>query len=254
MFNGLVLLTNREYVLDAIFSIFEGKLFDPDFEIREGIGCEVGKLESWISDDGASRHTTSSHDSMKNCCECSRIVRTAGGDVLPIESVGDSLLRFLSDSGAFDVQHLSVAFVPQLSHNVLSLQQLTATNHTYFGTKNDVELRFKSSQTLQAGSSAEQMYCAGTVWPEMTIKLFRATIALGVKPPNFNMNVNINEFHCSFGHVPEGLLRETAKQPNVNLIGTLWECQGCSISKRRVELISTKFETQAGVEREDKEP
>ena len=71
-----------------------GRLFDPDSGISEPIGCEVGELESWILDDGASRHMTSSHDSMTNCRECSGIVRTAGGDVLPIESAGDILLRF----------------------------------------------------------------------------------------------------------------------------------------------------------------
>ena len=57
-------------------------------------------------------------------------------------------------------------------------------------------------------------------------KAFRATIAPGVKPPTFNMDVDINDSYCSFGHVHEGLLRETAKQRNVNLTGTLRECQG----------------------------
>ena len=105
-------------------------------------GCEVVELESWSSDDGASCHVTASHDSMTNYHECNGIVRTAGGDVLPIEDVGDILLCFLSDSGAFGIQLLNAAFI-QLSHNLLSLQQLTATHHTYFGTKNGVELRSK---------------------------------------------------------------------------------------------------------------
>ena len=43
-------------------------------------------------------------------------------------------------------------------------------------------------------------------------KAFRATIDPGVKPPNFNMDVDISDFHCSFVYVHEGLLRETAKQ------------------------------------------
>ena len=76
-------------------------------------------------------------------------------------------------------------------------------------------------------------------------KAFRATIAPGVKPPNFNMDVDINVFHCSFGHVHEGLLRETAKQRNVNLTGTLRECQGCSIAKGRAKPIATTTRTQA---------
>ena len=102
-----------QFVLDAFFSVLRGNLFDPDLGIREqGIGCDVGELESWISDDGASRHMTSSHDSMANCHECSRTIRTAAGDVFPINGVDDILLRFLSDSGAFDILLLNVAFVP----------------------------------------------------------------------------------------------------------------------------------------------
>ena len=85
-------------------------------------------------------------------------------------------------------------------------------------------------------------------------KAFRATIAPWVKPPNFNMDVDINNFHCSFGHVHEGLLRETAKQPNVNLTGTLRECEGCSIAKGRAKLIATTTGTRAGVGGEDKKP
>ena len=97
-----------QYVLDVFFSVSGGKLFDPDSGIRERIGCEVGELESWISDDGASRHMTSSHDSITNYHECSAIASTAGGDVLTIKGVGDILLRFLSDSGAFDIQLLTL--------------------------------------------------------------------------------------------------------------------------------------------------
>ena len=64
---------------------------------------------------------TSSRDLMTNYCESSCIVRTAGGDVLPIEGVGDTILRYSSDSGAFEIQLLNVAFVPQLRHNLLPL-------------------------------------------------------------------------------------------------------------------------------------
>ena len=110
--DGMCKYLQSQYVLDAFFSVSEGKLFGPDSGIREGTSCEVGELESWISDDGASRHMTSSHDSMTSYCECSGIVRTAGGDVLPIEGVGDILLRFPSDSEPFDIQLLNVAFVP----------------------------------------------------------------------------------------------------------------------------------------------
>ena len=191
--DGMCEYLQSQYVLDAFFSVSGGKLFDPDAGIREGIGCEVGELESWISDDGASRHMPSSHDSMTNYRECSGIIRTAGGEVFPIEGVGDILLRFPSDSGVFDVQLLNVAFVPQLSRNILSLQQ------------------FKSGRTLQARKFGRTNVLRGYRMTRNDDKAFRATIAPVVKPPNFNMDVDINDFHCSFGHVHEGLLRESAK-------------------------------------------
>ena len=97
--DGMCEYLQSQYVLYAFFSVVSGgKLFDLDSGIREGIGCEVGELESWISDDSASRPMTSSHDSMTNCSECSGIVGTSGGDVLPMEGVGDILLRFLSEA------------------------------------------------------------------------------------------------------------------------------------------------------------
>ena len=105
--DGMCEYLPSQYVLDAFFSVSGGKLFDPDSGIRERIDCEVGELESWISD------------------------------------------------------------------------------------------------------------------------------------------VDINDFHCSFGHVHEGLLGETAKQRNVNLTGTLRECQRCSIAKVRVKFISTTTGTRA---------
>ena len=77
-------------------------------------------------------------------------------------------------------------------------------------------------------------------------KTFRATIAPGVKLPNLNMNVNINDFRCSFCHVHEVLLHEAAKQRNVTLTGTLRECQECSITKGRVKPISTATGTRQG--------
>ena len=128
--DGMCEYLQSQYVLDTFFSVSGGKLFDPDLGISEGIGCEVGELESWISDGGASRHMTSSHDSMTNYRKYSRNVRIAGGDVLPIEGVGDTLLRFLSDSGAFDIQLWNVAFVSELGHKLLSLQYFTAVYHT----------------------------------------------------------------------------------------------------------------------------
>ena len=61
----------------------------------EGLDYGDGELESKIYDEGASRHMTSSTNSMINCRECSGIVRTTGGEILPIEGVEGIFLQSL---------------------------------------------------------------------------------------------------------------------------------------------------------------
>ena len=89
------------------------------------------------------------------------------------------------------------------------------------------------------------MCCVSTVWPEIMTNSFRVTIAPGVKPANFNIDDDINVFQCSFGHINEGLMREPAKQKNVNLISTLEECQWYTKAMGCAKPISTPTGTRA---------
>ena len=61
-------------------------------------------------------------------------------------------------------------------------------------------------------------------------------------PPS---TVDINEFHCSHGHMHEDLLRKTAKQIGVKLRGQLVPCQGCSEAKRIRKPVKTLTYTRA---------
>ena len=60
-----------------------------------------------------------------------------------------------------------------------------------------------------------------------------------------NNQVDINLFHQSHGHLHEGLLRATAKQLGVTLVGKLHECKGCSIAKGLRKPIPTSTTTRA---------
>ncbi|CAN0267801.1 unnamed protein product, partial [Ascophyllum nodosum] len=73
--------------------------------------------ETWIVDSAATRHMTPN--------PCNGVVRVANGVALPIEGAGDILMSFQSDFGETYLQLLNVAFVPLLSHNLLSLKQFT---------------------------------------------------------------------------------------------------------------------------------
>ena len=55
-----------------------------------------------------------------------------------------------------------------------------------------------------------------------------ATIAPSHTP---GRSLDINLFHCSYGHLHEGLLHDTAKQLGVTLTGQLQPCSGCCMGK-----------------------
>ncbi|CAM9889479.1 unnamed protein product, partial [Sphacelaria rigidula] len=57
--------------------------------------------------------------------------------------------------------------------------------------------------------------------------------------------VDMNLFHQSHGHLHEGLLRETAKQLGVTLVGKLHECKGCSMAKGLRKPIPTSTTSRA---------
>ena len=72
----------------------------------------------------------------------------------------------------------------------------------------------------------------------------RAVLAPGKMSVDHNQ-VDINLFHQSHGHLHEGLLRATAKQLGVTLVGKLHECKGCSMAKGLRKPIPTSTTTRA---------
>ena len=134
---------------DAFVSISQG---EREFRFgcsggTEGLDCEIGEIETWIVDSAATRHMTPNPVSMTNYRECDGVVRVANGVALPIEGVGDILMSFQSDFGETDLQLLNVAFVPLLSHNLLSLKQFTRrAGHSYRGDGDGVTLFCKSGR------------------------------------------------------------------------------------------------------------
>ena len=137
----------------------------------------------------------------------------------------------------------NVAFVPLLSHNLLSLKQSTRrAGHSYRGDGDEVTLFCKSGR----------WFLAPTIGKLDQMRGYRArsdsacaTISPAVKPPNIDTEVDINEFHCSFGHVHKELLLETAKQRDVTLTGELHECKRCSMAKVRKKPIAKTTKSRA---------
>ena len=110
----------------------------------KGLDCEIEQIETWIVGSAATRHMTPNPVSITNYREYDGVVRVANGVALPIEGVDDILISFQSDFGETVLQLLNVAFVPLLSHNLLSLKQFTRrAGHSYCGDSDGVTLFWK---------------------------------------------------------------------------------------------------------------
>ena len=113
----------------------------------ERLDCEIGEIETWIVDSAATRHMTPNPVSRTNYRQYDGVVRVANSVALPIEGVGDILMSFQSDFGEPDLQLFKVAFVPLLSHNLLSLKQIArCAGHSYRGDGDGVALFCKSGR------------------------------------------------------------------------------------------------------------
>lgn len=57
--------------------------------------------------------------------------------------------------------------------------------------------------------------------------------------------MDINDFHCLYGHSNEFILRETAKSVSVELTGKMKPCTGCSMAKGFWKPISSRTNTRS---------
>ena len=126
---------------------------------------------------------------------------------------------------------MNVTHVPGLSHHLLSLRRNADAGNKYIGTREGIRIVFaKSSDELFAPSCGQLNGLFGYRTDRSSEENVHAVIATEARPTP-STAADINEFHCSHGHMHEDLLRKTAKKIRVKLPGQLVPCQGCSEAK-----------------------
>ena len=122
---------------------------------------------------------------------------------------------------------MNVAHVPGLSHHLLSLRRIADAGNKYVSTREGIRTVFaKSGGEIFVPSCGQLNGLFGYRTDRCSGENVHAVIASRARsnPPTAD---DINEFHCSHGHMHEDLLRKTAKQIGVKLQGQLGLCQGC---------------------------
>ena len=195
-------------------------------------------MDVWLADSGATHHMTPVRDRLYDFRPCTdEDVDLAGGS-MSIKGWGKLNVRFLSGTGEDASLALSnVAYVPTFSKNLFSLEAAARNSHEAIVNENgtslmDGRLHFTKYRDLHALKAYRLL-------PHTEAN---ATIAPGLQ---YRSTYDINHFHCSYGHLHEALLHDTARQLGVKLTGELQPCSGCSMGKGLRKAIPSTTTTRA---------
>ncbi|CAN0530962.1 unnamed protein product, partial [Laminaria digitata] len=172
--------------------------------------------EKWIADSGASFHMTHSADFLSDVRLCDHKVRIGDNHLIDVVGYGTLTAVFPGD---LTVKLLDVAYAPDIAFNLFSL--MAAHKHGVGIEPDDGYVPFP----LLTPDPSENCVETGCDFPLAFPVLAPGSIELN------ETAVDINVFHCVYGHSNELLLRETAKSLDVKLLGKLRPCTGCSMAK-----------------------
>ena len=126
---------------------------------------------------------------------------------------------------------MNIAHVPGLSYHLLSLRRIADAGNKYIGTREGIQIVFvKSGDELFVSSYGQLNGLFDYRTDRSSEENVHAVIAPWMRTTP-STAVDMNDFHCSHGHMYKDLLRKTAKQIGVKLQGQLVPCRGCSEAK-----------------------
>ena len=149
------------------------------------------------------------------------VLPCAGANTFPIVRTGTLCVSLRPGEGLVCVTLMDVAHVPGLFHHLLSLRRVADGGNKCIGTREGIRIVFvKSCDELFAPSYGQLNglfgYC--TITPSKESAHAVTVSGATTTPPT---TADINDFHFSYDHIHEDLLRKTAKQIGVKLQGQL---------------------------------
>ncbi|CAB1116481.1 unnamed protein product [Ectocarpus sp. CCAP 1310/34] len=208
-------------------------------------GVEQARQERFVADTGATNHMFPSANAFENYHECDRRLSVAAGkQAFAIVGYGDVRVTIGSRVGTTDLLLKRVAHVPELNYNLVSLTALLKQ------TKGRLAADERELEVFVGGGESVYFPLWGDLFVQTghRIDSGRELACAIIAPGNAKANrtpVDINDFHCAHGHSHEVLLKNTAKQQGVTLVGQLRECMGCSTAKGLSKPIPNRTSTRA---------
>lgn len=134
----------------------------------------------------------------------------------------------------------NVAHAPSASYRLLSFSYLRRNGQQYVGDFNGIVVQLISGRKIEVPARGALSRQAGYGrrrggGVEMACAVFAPGKAKAPSTPT-----DKNTSNCACGHSSEILLRNTAEETGVTLVGKLLRCRGCSVSKGLCRAIANK--------------
>ena len=188
----------------------------------------LSAVEEWVGDTGAVHHMTDSLRYMRNVQKCSLKINGIGEKVCEASLKGTVPVVFVTGEDEFAVDLHDVMYVPNLGYNLFATKvEFDGETWDRIGGPEGVMTAFDGKVTF---TSSDGLLVATAFRVEDSQNAFALPAIAPSNPPVLS-KVDVNDFHCIYGHAGEHLLKMTASRLGVELEGSMQPCTGCSMAK-----------------------
>ena len=166
---------------------------------------------------------------MRDLVPVSFSVGGIGGVTCNVSLKGNLTVVFMTEGKEFITELKDVMYAPDLGYKLFSPRaEFDGETWDRLGGPDGIMTAFNGRVTFanHDGKLVATAYRVG--------EQFHASVLPAIMPSNPPpvKRMDINLFHCIYGHAHEQLLRHTAKQLDITLEGEMHACTGCSMAKR----------------------
>jgi len=194
---------------------------------------------TWIANTGASCHMTNSIKGLKDLKDADRIIKVGNGEKLTCNKVGTWTGSYEQEGKIKKITLKNVAYVPQLSTNLISLTQILENEWELKGTKSKLHI-YKNSNKMTFDIKIK---CRkGHVFAKELYPSKHDTALVSESSDDKTMRL-----HRQFCHSDIQQVKDTAQRLGMNIddVKSNIDCEDCKIAKAKQKAVPKKDKTKS---------
>jgi hypothetical protein len=229
---------------EQVYMVFRAQR-ETKLEFPKWRSKERDKKESWLMDSGATTHVATNSKMMTNVRTAmnGQFVRVGNNATMQATEIGDLTLM---QGGTNKTMFLKdVMVVPNFAKNLISVGRLTDHGNAFATDKTGARLTNENEDVLnfEKGTDGMFYFFATRVKEGKEVNNVEGSNEKGSETKKKKRKeMDINEAHRKFGHATEKVVREMLKTLDIEPVGQIKTCDGCSRAKatqKRTKKVTT---------------